>query len=358
MPLEIRPYEGTARDLSRFIVENWLASYQGKMAVPDWTAEYFDWQMTGPLHAIRDSLISAWDGDRLVGTLLYMPFPLWVRGQEHPGCLGSWLTVAPEYRRHGVASLMSSAMRECQQQHGYYARLGYAFQGARISLGPRFWRRSAAKTQTLMLKPLRLWARVLNRVAVADWSNKTWERMLLKLLPSVACQVARPAQDVRVRPYERQDLATCQELINGQARQADLAMLWTEERLVTHLSYGSLAHTLVVERAGQVVGYLNYHLLRLHLRGSLVSAVIDMLACQELTAREVRALLNTALRTMRDEQGVSLVLMREFTGQPVGGLLNTRFLPQLADSTLMLTGTTTQAAEELLQCKKVHVLWR
>ncbi len=358
MSIEIAPFEGSAEELSQFIVENWKRSYEGKMAVPTWTPQYFDWQMTGSQHADRNSLISARLDGNLVGTLLYMEFPLWVLGQEYQGCLGSWLTVAPECRRMGVASLMSAAMKARQRDKDYFARLGYAFHGARASLGPRFWKRSVSQAQTLKLKEMKLWARVLDPRRVANWSNKSWERLLLKSLPVSVCRVAAASAQTEIRAYTPEDMQACRELINNQARRSDLAMLWTEDRLRSHLAYEDLAHTLVVERQGRVVGFLNYHLLGLNLYGQIQSAIVDMLACQELTGREIRDLVNAALAKMRDEQGVALVLMREFAHQPHSALLSCRFLPQFSDSALILTGTTEESAKLLRRCRNVHVVWR
>lgn len=358
MSLEIAPFEGSAEELSQFIVENWMRSYEGKMAVPSWTPQYFDWQMTGTQHPDRNSLISARLDGNLVGTLLYMEFPIWVLGQEYRGFLGSWLTVAPECRRMGVASLMSAAMKARKRDQDYLTRMGYAFHGARASMGPRFWKRSVSQAQTLKLREMKLWARVLDPRQVANWSNKSWERLLLKSLPTAVCRVSTPSSQTEVRPFRPEDMPTCQELINSQARRADLAMLWTEERLRSHLAYEDLAHTLVVERQGRVVGFLNYHLLGLNLHGQIQSAIVDMLACQELTGREIRDLVNTALAKMRDEQGVALVLMREFAHQPRSALLSCRFLPQFSDSALILTGVTEESVKLLSRCRNVHVMWR
>lgn len=353
--IEVRTYEGTAQELSNFVVQTWLESYQGKMIVPDWTPEYFDWQMTGPAFADeREYLLTAWDKGKLVGTMLGMPFPLWIHGQEMRGCQGSWLSVSQEYRRLGVASLMSSAMQARQKEQNCHARLGYAFQQSRISLGPRFWKR--VESPQNHLKKVSLWTRVINPRIVSQWSNKRAEQLLLKYMPKMVCQIDQPHSSVKVREYEARDLAACRELINSQARQADLAILWTESRLQQHLQYGSLAHTLVVERDGVVVGFLNYHLLGLVLQRKILAGVIDLLAHTQLNGREIRALINSAVQKMQN-QGVDLVLMREFGQQPFTELLRSRFVPQFSDSTLIMSPTEKTSAPQK-KVQNVQLLWR
>jgi len=351
--IEIRSFDGPTEQLSEFIVQTWLGSYQGKMSVPRWSAEYFDWQFAGAENA-RDYTISAWSDGKLVGALIGLPFPLKWEGEEHLGVHGSWLSVARDFRREGVASKLAQRMNEVQQERGCVGRLGYAFQGARVSLGPRFWKKSQPDTH--LVRPMRLWARVLNPGKVARWSNKRFERIMLKGLPRSVCSIGKPDPSIKIRPYRPEDRSVCAKLVDAQTQQADLAALWTEQRLEPHLSYGDVAHTLVVERDQQVVGFLNYHLLPLVLQGEIHSAVIDLLATTELTGRETRALLKTALQQMKAQQ-VDLVLMREFATQPANDLLRTRFIPQLAES-LLLFSATDQPPSSPRKLRKVHVLWR
>ncbi len=355
MSIEIRTYDGSTESLSRFVVNTWLDSYREKMIVPDWTAEYFDWQMTGSDFTDRDLLISAWNGDLLVGTLLAMPFDLWVNGKQLQGAQGSWLAVASEVRRDGVALMMSNEITHRQQERNYYGRLGYAFHGSKQSLGPRFWK--AGRTNTKFVRPMYLWARVLNAGAVRQWTNNFAEKIALGLLPSVLYSVPDPSPRVNVRAYEPADLKTCLELINSQAKKADLAILWTEQRLQKQLNSPGLAETLVVERAGCVVGLLNFHLLGLFLHGRITSAIIDIFACDKLTSRETFSLLLASLKRMQ-ALGADLVLMREFAAQPKLALLKARFLPQFADSQLMVNRSFEQNDNLLVKNKKIQILWR
>ncbi|MCG6157456.1 GNAT family N-acetyltransferase [Rubinisphaera margarita] len=354
MSIEIRTYEGTAEDLSRFIVGAWLQSYGGKMAVPDWSAEYFEWQMTGP-GICREFLISAWKDEKIVGTLLAMPFRLWCLGEETQGDQGSWLTVLPEHRRDGVAKAMAMEVARREANHGCTGRVGYAFRGSRISMGPRFWKKAGKRTN--FLRPVFLWARLLESRSVREWTNSGLDRTLLKVLPDSVCNIGKVDARVTIRDFQPEDVSRCCELINTQARKADLAVLWEESRLARQLHYSDFVNTMVVERDGQVVGFVNYHKIGMHLKTRIPAAIIDLLACQDLSPRETRSLLNALCLRLRDE-GVKMMLMREFHGQPTGSLLRTRFIPQFVDSDLLFSTPDPESQVDLGRIRKIHVLWR
>lgn len=355
MSIEIRTYDGDAEQLSRFVVGTWLKSYQGKMSVPDWSPRYFDWQLTGDHIQDRELLVTAWKGDRLIGTILAMPFPLWINSQQVKGAQGSWLSVDAEFRRDGVASLMVKELNRRQLDRNYYGRLGYAFQGSKKSEGPKFWR--SGRTNTNFIRPMYLWARVLNGKAVRRWTDNAIEKFALSLLPSFVYQVPSPKDASYIREYEVSDLPACLELINSQAKKTDLANLWTESRLRHQLNYPELAETLVVEREGEVIGFLNFHLLDLILQGRITSAVIDLFACENLSASQSYHLLLAALQKM-ESLGVDLVLMREFASQPKISLYKARFLPQFSDSFLMLNRASESKENLLLKSEKIQILWR
>ncbi len=355
MSIAIRTYEGDSQSLSQFVVNTWLSSYREQMSVPDWTAEYFDWQMTGPDYTDRELLLTAWKGDCLVGSMLAMPFDLWINGREYQGAHGSWLAVAPQVRRDGVGLMLSNEMNRRQLERNYYGRLGYSYQGARQSLGPRFWR--SGRTNTNFVRRMYLWARVLNAKAVSRWTNKLSEKFALSLLPQFVYGIGKADRNVSVRDYEPDDLPACLDLINKQAKKTDLAVLWSEGRLKKQLSYPDLAETLIVEQQGNVIGFLNFHLLGLFLHGRITSAVIDLFACENLNNKQAYALLAESLRKMKS-LNVDLVLMREFAAQPKIALLKSRFIPQIPDSYLMINGAHGHSFPELTKNRKMQILWR
>lgn len=355
MSIEVRTYDGDAQKLSQFVVKNWLATYLNKVTVPDWSPDYFDWQMTGTDYPDRHFLLSAWKGTQLVGTTLAMPFPLWLNGHQVDAVQGSWFAVDPEFRRQGIGLKLSSEMNRRQKERNLYGRLGYMFEDSKQSLGPKFWK--SGQTNTQFIRKMYLWARVLNGNAVCQWTNKAVDKFLLNMLPSMIYNVGNPPSESSVRDFKKEDLESCQELINQQAKKTDLAILWTSNRLLQQLNFPGITQTLVMEREGHVVGFLNFHLIGLFLKGRIDSAIIDLFACDQLTSTESNRLLVAALQRMK-QLGVDLALMREFAAQPYSSLLKARFIPQFSDSRLMLNRSSTQQEPVLKQSRKIQILWR
>ncbi|MCA8988291.1 MAG: GNAT family N-acetyltransferase [Planctomycetaceae bacterium] len=355
MSIEIRTFDGSAEQLSSFVVETWLKSYAGKMPVPDWHARYFDWQMTGSQYADRDYLVTAWDNGNLVGCILGIPFPIWYFGEERQGSQGSWLTVSAEARRSGVARMMVDELDRRQREKNCLGRIGYAYQGSKLSLGPRFW--LAARKKSNHIRPVRLWARLLNSDAVRNWTNHAMERFLLKVLPNSVCSIGRVNPAHQMREYRDADLETCRELINHQAKQTDLGVLWTPERLRSQLQYEDFVNTILFEREGQVKGFINYHKLPLTLCGTISAAIIDLYHCELLNHRENVSFLNSYFLQMREE-GVKIILLREFAAQPTRALLQTRFVPQANESTLLFSRSDSQTPSSEQKVRRFQVLWR
>ena len=100
--IETRTYEGDASQIAEFAAHVWQGTYAGKMMLPLWDARYFDWQLLAERPGGRDFLVAAYDGTKLVGSLLGEKFRFRLHDQEFDATMGSWLTVDPEYRRQGV----------------------------------------------------------------------------------------------------------------------------------------------------------------------------------------------------------------------------------------------------------------
>jgi GNAT superfamily N-acetyltransferase len=108
--IEIRTYDGDAATLSRFSQEVWRASYEGRVTFPLWSAQYFDWQLLTESRS-RDYLVAAYEGSKLIGTLLAEAFRFRLHGREVNGTTGSWLSVHPDYRRMGIGSKLFEEQR-------------------------------------------------------------------------------------------------------------------------------------------------------------------------------------------------------------------------------------------------------
>ena len=351
--LEVRTYEGNADELSRFVGSVWRATYAGKMPLPIWDAAYFDWQLLWRPASNRPACIAAYDGDRLVGTLLGEEFRFRWFDREHLGTQGSWLSVDPEYRRAGVAGLMLKELKRRHIERGADFQIGYGYEGSRLSLGPKFW--GKYPKDTIVPKKLGFWARVLNYKAVADWELNRLEGIGARTLGWWQRGAARWSPDPQVRPYTPPDLPACLELTHGLLDKVQAGINWERDRLAHQLDYKGYPVTLVHQTDGHVDGFVNYHVLDYLGRTTIRVAMIDLLAVNELPAPAARGLMKTALRKMHDDN-VALCLMLRTPCFPAGVLLRTGFIPRPADQAILLTKMRPEF--DVGAASRFHVIWR
>ena len=140
--LEIRPYEGSPEELSKFVVAQWTASYGGDMAVPRWSGDYFRWQLRMDEPCSVEYLIAAYDGVRLAGVVPFFPSQFSIDGECFSASQASWLSVAPEFRGQAVGGKM------IQTSQALHRELGLRFQ-TRVCL-----LRSSTISRTKVLAPI------------------------------------------------------------------------------------------------------------------------------------------------------------------------------------------------------------
>ncbi|MFO1093535.1 MAG: GNAT family N-acetyltransferase [Planctomycetaceae bacterium] len=351
--LEVRTYEGDADELSRFVGSVWKATYAGKMPLPIWDSAYFDWQLLWRPPAQRPACVAAYDGDRLVGTLLGEEFRFRWLDREHLATQGSWLSVDPEYRRAGTAGLMLKELKRRHVERGADFQIGYGYEGSRLSLGPKFW--GKYPKDTVVPKKLGFWARVLNYTAVADWELNRLEGIGARTLGWWQRGAARWTPDPNVRQYRANDLPACLELAHGLLDHVQAGIIWDRERLAHQLDYKGFPRTLVYETDGHVAGFVNYHVLDYLGRTTIRVAMIDLLAVHDLPKPAAAALVKTALRQMHDDN-VALCLILKTPCFPAGVLLRTGFIPRFADQAILLTKMRPEF--EVAGARRFHVLWR
>lgn len=302
--LDIRTYEGGGRELSDFITPIWRETFDGQRLTLDWDADYFDWQLLADGEAPRDYLLAAYDGGRLVGTLLGEPFRFWLRGQgEREAAVGSWFTVDPSYRQSGVGSKLAAEMRCRLRERGAAFLLGFGIRG---TVGHRYWEREPG---SLMLGRLGFWCRVFDAKAVLNCIyDSAFDRLFLSVLKSVQNPHPRPADTDGIRDYRPEDLPRALELVDGLRDGMDVSYVWDERRLGRQLSFKGLPRTIVYEERGRVEGLVNYYPINFDGRGTLRSAFIDLLAFGSMDYGARKKLLRAAMARMIRE-GVEMALL-------------------------------------------------
>jgi GNAT superfamily N-acetyltransferase len=354
--VELRSYEGSAEELRDFVVRVWRETYGGRMAFPLWTADYLRWQLGIDPGLGHDphQLLAAYDGARLIGTVLGFPAKYRTPQGERLGSQGSWLSVDHEYRRQGIATRLRQELRRRHAERGLAFQIGYGYFGSPHSLGPSFWQ-SQRELGTVFLNRVGFWARVLdNRKAIA-WNLVGWERWLTQGFGWMVLAPRERSASLRFREYRADDLTACRQLVDRSTAGCELALVWDDASLQRQLSGGGVAQTLLAEKQGQVCGLVNWHCLPFLGRTEERLAVIDLVAWGELGLREQHQLMNAALLRMQNS-GAALALKLRIGDHAWAPFVTTGFVPRWPDSYVLATWG--QDPPDWPSLRRMHLLWR
>lgn len=352
--IEVRPYEGSAEDLSNFVTATWRRDYAGQMAFPLWSAEYLRWQLRLGEERFRKYQVAAYDGTRLVGTLLAAPCAFQTPEGRVAGAHGSWLAVDPEYRGQKIVGRMAEERVRRMAEDGGRLVVSYRFFGSKHSLAERPPTDKVDGGKTFIGKR-GFWARVLDTPRAARWNVLGWESILTRVGgPFTPHPRVTEAKGV-IRPARDEDIPRCVELMRKMTAGMSVAVAWDEELLRHQLLGSPVAQTLVTETEGTVRGFVNFHVLPFLGRTEEPVGIIDILCLEAVTSRDCNPLVNAALAAMREQGGV-LALKIGCGDAPWGTLLWTHFVPRLPDSYLVFQWPQAPIGGSL--SGPMHLLWR
>ena len=322
------------------------------MTFPCWSREYFEWQFQLTDGGDRTNLIAAYDNSVLVGVLLGTNYPMRLPAGRLWGSHWSWLSVHPDFRNRGIAKLLDQERIIRQRAAGSRLIASYRYVGSKHSQAER------PRTRRLERKfnrKIGFWARVLSPARFAAWHWSQVEGILGKL----AAPFMRIPSDANangpVREFSPTDLDACVSLAQSAYSRLMLSLNWDHASLGRHLCGHPISQTLVVEEAGRVTGFINFHLLSFRAKNLETVAIIDLIAFGTTSLPNRLRLLNAALARMRD-QGAVLALKLRCGDTPVWPLLRTHFIPQAADSLLVLQPVVEEL--NIPSSAPIHLLWR
>lgn len=349
--LKVSTYEGSMEDLVQFVNRIWDHSYLGKMTYPRWTVDFFNWQLGPHLQPSRQNLIAAYDGGTLAGVLLGTSYPYRTPVGRHVGSLWSWLSIDPAYRGQRIAKRLDQERIDRQREHNSRLIVSYRYFGSRHSQAekPR-----ADSPDLKFNRRIGFWARVLDPSRFAKWHFHRFEGQLARLSAPLL-KVPQPSGNPATRPYLDSDLDSCLTLVQQCHAGLVLTIDWDRESLRQQLGGSGPTRTIVAEDQGQIVGLVNFHVLDFHARCIEPVAIIDLLLIHKMSSVGRTALLNAALAAMKC-QGAVLALKLRCGDVPVWPLLRTHFIPQPADSHLVLQPVSD--AFSIDTKANIHLLWR
>jgi GNAT superfamily N-acetyltransferase len=328
--IEGRTFEESAAELALFSQRAWHDSYRGRMPIPLWDGQYFEWQFPREAKGGRDYVVAAYEGSKLVGVLGAQPFRFRWDGEEADGTMGSWFSVSPDHQRQGIGSRLFAEQRRRHLERGERFMLGYAFTGAGASMGPRFF---ARLPHVATISKIGCWVRVLDHRAVARWAPSIMEGLAARAL-GVVQRAPRGSGHQGMRRYRATDLPACLALLGELLDGVSLGFVWNRERLAHQLEHDGVAETVVAEDGGRVAGFLNYHRLEYRGRGTVLGAVVHLLAPGRLDRSRCRSLLGAALSQMAEEH-VQVAVVLGLACYPKGALWGAGFVPMPRDMTLI-----------------------
>jgi GNAT superfamily N-acetyltransferase len=348
MTIEVRDFDGDAEALSTFVVGAWRRMYESSGVVLLWTADYLRWQLPSLAFGSTEEIIAAYEDSRLVGVYPAEVVPMRLRGEDMIATASSWLTVDPDFLRRGIGNALLEGVRRFNVKVGGMFNAGFINQGTIGGKGRAFW--AASPCPVTMYNSPRMWVRVL------DWrtlASAMWTRLDRMSAIVSAAMPARPIRDGSslIRPYQAADLDSCHLHFQKHMQSFDLAYRWDRNRLGHHLGFGEPSHTLVLDGAGGVEGYVNLHILDALGRRPFRVGIVDGLAPGSLAAAKATALLDAALGVMRKER-VTLATVLGPAVHPRSVLLRCGFLPP--PSTYKLILIEMQRGKQLSGLRRIY----
>lgn len=351
--VEIRPFTGSVEELSHFAVSAWKSSYGGSVAVPNWTADYFRWQLRLDEPDSQRRIVAAYVQDQLAGILLYCPLDFEFHGQPARGAHSSWLSVSPDHRRMGVGEALRQAAADNCRADGLDFQIGYIYHGSQKSTGPKFWLKQGRTDQTVGPN-VGFWARVLDGQKAAAWNvNRTEQRLTRVAAPFVPPPKPRTLRGIRVRPFQPPDTAQCVALTQDAYRNCQVRLVWGEHLLKHYLT--GFGQCLVAEQDNEIRGFIGYHTLVFSGLTDEKVGVIDLVCADGLSRSNQAGLLNSVLVELQRSGAVVALKLR--TGDyPSGYFMKWGWVPRPRDSHMLFSWCG--EPREATGIRRCHVLWR
>lgn len=309
--VEIRAFEGTAEELSEFAVSTWKSSYTGTVPVPNWTADYFRWQLQADTTGDRRHLMAAYDGSKCAGIVLCAPYQFELEGRQIAGSQASWLSVHSDYRRQGIAGRLKKGAMQSSRDQGQQFQIGFVFHGAKQSIGPRFWlnkKRMTSVGQSIG-SHLGFWARALDAQRLAEWSVDAKERLLAKISrPFVGPPKVSSVAGTVIREFREEDLPRCVELANQATQHCDFRLLWDTTTLKRHLE--GFGQCLVCVQKDIIEGFVAYHSLVFSGLCDARVGIIDLVCVSQLNRSSSAALLDSVLVDLQQAGAIVALKLR------------------------------------------------
>jgi GNAT superfamily N-acetyltransferase len=352
MNLTIDNFRGSAEELNQFVVKTWESDYAGKMIFPRWTTDYFQWQFRLANYYPSHHFLAAYDGDQLAGVLLGTDYPFRTASKNFTGSQWSWLTIHPNYRGHGIATLLDQERVRRLKAVDNPLIVSFRYVGSQVSKAER---PRKVGNNSKFLRKIGFWSRVLRPGRFSRWHVNALERNLVWAAAPVIPKPHWPTTKFIIRNMQAEDVTAVTALTRSLAPLFPLSINWDDDSLNHQCLGHSISQSLVAEVAGEIVGMINFHVLPFQAKTIEPVGVIDIIISQPKQLQYAEKLLHAACSRMYD-QGAILALKLHAGDTSVLSMLKTNFLPLPPDSYLVLQWT--DQTQTIPSDAPVHLLWR
>jgi len=350
--IKLDNFRGSPEELSEFVTSVWSEDYAGKMVFPLWSADYFRWQFDWEGQLDRGNLIAAYDGDELVATLLGIDQNFLLGEREVSGSLWSWMSIRKDYRGQGLARLLDGERVRRLRERETDLIVSYRYLASRHSLAEKPRSRDAVKK---FHGKRGAWFRILDPRGMGEWSLNRFEGTLARLSFPLTPVPRIKHFNEQIELITEEHLPECVDLLRRKSSRYPLSIHWNESQLRNQLLGNRIATTFVFRDNGRVRGLINYHLIEYEGRTTARIAHLDVIATEELKAREARELMYAALSEMVRQNAILAVKLN--LGDVSSGLMyRTRFLTRPNETYLVLQWLNSH--ESISRTEKLHLLWR
>lgn len=325
--IEIRAYQGSPAELTAFIRRIWTTAFHGRILFPLWSQQELEWQFFDNPHGQPDYMLAAYDGARLIGTLLAIPAEYKANVGDFQGSCAGWFTVDPAYGNSLVGHQLIDAMRARHADRKARALLGFAFPTGQ-GMGLEFWQAFAQTFPTMVERPVkvRVLVRVLDARRLASSSLTLGDHLTARLLGAVTPSTAGYRGSVNVRDFRPEDLPRCLTLLEQVTKRADLRYKWSPDGLAHHLQYKRVPKTLVLESNGVVEGWITFYYVEMFGRREFMTALVDEVVCGNLSGQDRQMLIYAALQRMAGDGAIAAIVLR-LPVWPIASLIRAAFVP-------------------------------
>jgi hypothetical protein len=309
MSIEIKAIDDFDGDtVAIFINRVFQDHYRGRSMVPQWTPEYFQWNLAcSPGH----HAFGAFNDGEPVGFVLGLCKSYNCRGRRLDGILASWLAVDTERSSRLLSFKLIRRIFSCTfDRTAGRANDVMLFFTDPSSGNDVLWKRMAPQINAHAVKKISFFAKVFRaeKVLGAEWHLPRGHQ-ILKLKHFCDISKAERLHGI-MRPFAKKDIEDCLAFMNRENSSAALSRLWSKEALEHHLQYGSLANSVLYHKHDTLHGIISYHLLDFMGRTTVHGALVDFICLQGLRLREEIHCINQSLRYLKDA-GCDMVLVPE-----------------------------------------------